>query len=61
MAKGAKKYGILEMTKPCRRGAFMGYLLTCDDGIFYFEDLDDAIEYGEQNCPHGYNIDVTYD
>lgn len=39
----------------------MGYLLTCDDGVFYFDDLDDAIEYGEQNCPHGYNIDVTYD
>ena len=39
----------------------MGYILTCDDGVFYFDDIDQAIEYGEQNCPHGYNIDEVYD
>ena len=26
----------------------MGYMLTCDDGEFYFDDIDQAIEYGEQ-------------
>lgn len=40
---------------------FMGYVLTCDDGEFYFDDIDKAIEYGEQNCPHGYNIDEVFD
>ena len=39
----------------------MGYMLTCDDGEFYFDDIDQAIEYGEQNCPRGYNIDEVYD
>lgn len=40
---------------------FMGYMLTCDDGEFYFDDIDEAIEYGEQNCPRGYNIDEVHD
>lgn len=39
----------------------MGYILTCDDGEFYFDDIDKAIEYGEQNCPCGYNIDEVFD
>ena len=39
----------------------MGYMLTCDDGEFYFDDIDKAIEYGEQNCPCGYNIDEVHD
>ena len=39
----------------------MGYVLTCDDGEFYFDDIDKAIEYGEQNCPRGYNIDEVHD
>ena len=49
----------------------MGYMLTCDDGEFYFDDIDQAIEYGEQNdqaieygeqnCPRGYNIDEVHD
>ena len=39
---------------------FMGYILTCDDGEFYFDDIDQAIEYGEQNCPRGYNIDEVH-
>lgn len=38
-----------------------GYLLTCDEGVFFFDDLDAAIAYGEGNCPTGYNIDVCYD
>ena len=42
-------------------GDFMGYVLTCDDGEFYFDDIDQAIEYGEQNCPRGYNVDEVYD
>ena len=33
----------------------MGYILTC------FDDIDKAIEYGEQNCPCGYNIDEVFD
>lgn len=43
------------------RGDFMGYMLTCEDGEFYFDDIDQAIEYGEQNCPRGYNIDEVHD
>lgn len=39
----------------------MGYILTCDDGEFYFDDIDKAIEYGEANCPTGYNIDEVFD
>lgn len=39
----------------------MGYMLTCDDGEFYFDDIDQAIKYGEQNCPRGYNIDEVHD
>lgn len=26
----------------------MGYMLTCDDGEFYFDDIDQAIEYGSR-------------
>lgn len=43
------------------RGDFMGYMLTCDDGEFYFDDIDQAIEFGEHNCPRGYNIDEVHD
>ena len=43
------------------RGDFMGYMLTCEDGEFYFDDIDQAIKYGEQNCPRGYNIDEVHD
>ena len=43
------------------RGDFMGYMLTCDDGEFYFDDIDEAIKCGEQNCPRGYNIDEVHD
>ena len=39
----------------------MGYILTCDDGEFYFDDIDSAMTYGEKNCPFGYDIDVIYD
>lgn len=39
----------------------VGYILTCDDGEFYFDDIDEAMEYGEQHCPHGYNIDEVFD
>lgn len=38
-----------------------GYLLTCDEGVFFFKNLDEAIEYGEENCPTGYSIDEVYD
>ena len=43
------------------RGDLMGYVLTCDDGDFYFDDIDEAIEYGEQNCPRGYDIEEIFD
>ena len=51
---GKAPFGIKEVI-------FMGYILTCDDGEFYFDDIDQAIEYGEQNCPRGYNIDEVHD
>ena len=38
-----------------------GFMLTCDAGEFYFDDIDKAIEYGEANCPTGYNIDEVHD
>ena len=38
-----------------------GYILSCNDCDFYFEDIEEAIEYGETHCPRGYNIDEVYD
>ncbi len=39
----------------------MAWILMCGEGDFYFDDLEEAIAYGEENCPTGYDLTEIHD